>query len=64
MCIRDSRNRINSGELAPMNWSLYNKPTGYVTVPVPPKTKHIIKRLQKVVDAIFVDGQPPVSLVT
>lgn len=60
----DDRNRINSGELAPMNWSLYNKPTGYVTVPVHPKTKHIIKRLQKVVDAIFVDGQPPVSLVT
>ena len=56
MCIRD--------RLAPMNWSLYNKPTGYVTVPVHPKTKHIIKRLQKVVDAIFVDGQPPVSLVT
>ena len=60
----DDRNRINSGELAPMNWKLYNKPTGYVTVPVHPKTKHIIKRLQKVVDAIFVDGQPPVSLVT
>ena len=60
----DDRNRINSGELAPMNWKMYNKPTGYVTVPVHPKTKHIVKRLQKVVDSIFVDGQPPVSLVT
>ena len=60
----DDRARINSGELAPMNWSLYNKPTGYVTVPVHPKTKHIVKRLQKVVDAIFVEGRPPVSLVS
>ena len=60
----DDRARINSGELVPMNWSLYNKPTGYVTVPVHPKTKHIVKRLQKVVDAIFVEGRPPVSLVS
>jgi len=43
---------------------LYNKPTGFVTVPVH-KTygAHVVKRLQNVVDAIFVKGIPPLSLV-
>ncbi len=57
--------RLKSGELTPTNWEFYNKPTGFVTVPVH-KTygAHVVKRLQNVVDAIFVKGVPPLSLVS
>jgi len=56
--------KLRSGELQPCNWDFYNKPTGFVTVPVH-KTygAHVIKRLQNVVDAIFVKGVPPLSIV-
>ena len=56
--------KLRSGELQPCNWDLYNKPTGFVTVPVH-KTygAQVIKRLQNVVDAIFVKGVPPLSIV-
>ena len=60
----EDRQRINTGELTPCNWSLYNKPTGFVTVPVHKKSAHIVRRLQKVINSIFVDGVPPVSIVS
>ena len=55
---------IRSGAIVPGKFSMYRKPCGYVTIPVH-KTygAHITKRLQNVVDAIFVKGQPPLSLV-
>ena len=60
----EDRQRINTGELTPCNWSLYNKPTGFVTVPVHKKSAHIVRRLQKVINSIFIDGVPPVSIVS
>jgi superfamily II DNA or RNA helicase len=62
---KDDAARLQSGELQPQQWGFYNKPTGFVAVPVH-KTygKHVIKRLQNVVDAIFVKGIPPLSLVS
>ena len=61
---KDDAARLQSGELQPQQWGFYNKPTGFVAVPVH-KTygKHVVKRLQNVVDAIFVKGIPPLSLV-
>ena len=61
---KDDAARLKSGELNACEWGLYNKPTGFVTVPVH-KTygAHVVKRLQNVVDAIFVKGIPPLSLV-
>jgi len=56
--------KLRSGQLTPCQWGFYNKPTGFVTVPVH-KTygAQVIKRLQNVVDAIFVKGVPPLSIV-
>tara|TARA_B100000029_G_scaffold146586_1_gene141905 strand:+ start:1189 stop:2412 length:1224 start_codon:yes stop_codon:yes gene_type:complete len=61
----EDREKINNGELQPCEWAFYKKPTGYVTVPVHPKYgAHVVKRLQKVVDSIFIEGVPPISLIT
>ena len=61
---KDDAARLKSGELTACQWGFYNKPTGFVTVPVHRTYgKHVIKRLQNVVDAIFVQGIPPLSLV-
>lgn len=61
---KDDAARLKTGKLNACQWSLYNKPTGFVTVPVHRTYgKHVIKRLQNVVDAIFVQGIPPLSLV-
>ncbi len=59
---RDS-NRLQSGELTPCKWSLYHKPTGYITVPVHKTSKRTIKRLELVCDSIFNKGEPPLSIV-
>tara|TARA_B100000073_G_scaffold57648_1_gene42690 strand:+ start:2497 stop:3711 length:1215 start_codon:yes stop_codon:yes gene_type:complete len=61
---KEDASRLRTGELTACEWGFYNKPTGFVTVPVH-KTygKHVVKRLQNVVDAIFVKGIPPLSLV-
>ena len=61
---KDDAARLQSGDLKPQQWGFYNKPTGFVTVPVH-KTygAHVIKRLQNVVECIFVKGIPPLSLV-
>ena len=55
---------IANGKIAAGNVAMYRKSTGYVTVPVfknyGAKT---IQRLQRIVDTIFVEGQPATSLV-
>lgn len=61
---KDDAARIRSGELTPGKFDFYRKPFGYVTVPVHRTYgKQVTKRLQNVVDAIFVKGIPPLSLV-
>jgi len=55
---------IRSGAITAGKFEMYRKPCGYVTIPVHATYgAHITKRLQNVVDAIFVKGQPPLSLV-
>lgn len=55
---------IASGKLNPGEVQFYRKSTGYVTVPVFKNYgAQTIKRLQRIVDTIFVDGQPATSLV-
>ena len=61
---RDTK-RLQTGELKPCNWSMYHKPTGTITVPVSntKRTQRTINRLQLVVDSIFKQGEPPLSIV-
>ena len=60
---RDATN-LASGAVSPCDWSLYHKPTGYVTVPVHRNYgAAVIKRLQRVTDEIFVKGIPATALV-
>ena len=55
----DDVNDIASGRMTAGVVSLYRKQAGYVTVPVHGKTGiHTAKRLQNVVDTIFVKGLP------
>ena len=61
---RDSQG-IASGSITAGALSLYHKPTGYVTVPV--HSNHgaaIVKRLQRVVDEIFIKGIPATAIVS
>ncbi len=59
----DDSTAIRNGELQAGCFAMYTKPCGYVTIPVHEKYgSHIIKRLQTVVDAIFVKGVPPLAL--
>ena len=61
---KEDAKRIRSGELTAGNLKMYRKSTGYVTVPTYTNYgKHIATRLQRVVDAIFVHGIHPESLV-
>tara|TARA_B100000085_G_scaffold28214_1_gene23333 strand:- start:179 stop:1441 length:1263 start_codon:yes stop_codon:yes gene_type:complete len=61
---RDDAQRLQSGELQPQQWAFYNKPTGFVTIPVHRNHgANIIKRLQRVTDEIFVKGVPATALV-
>tara|TARA_B100001113_G_scaffold339640_1_gene323064 strand:+ start:21819 stop:23090 length:1272 start_codon:yes stop_codon:yes gene_type:complete len=61
---KEDAKRIRSGEIVAGKLDMYRKPTGYVTVPTYTNYgKHIAKRLQNVVDAIFVHGIHPESLV-
>ena len=50
----DDAARLQSGELQPQQWGFYNKPTGFVTVPVHRNYGAVIKRLQRITDEIFV----------
>ena len=55
---------IAAGNIVAGKFSLYRKPTGYVSVPVYKNYgKRTIQRLQNVCDAIFVKGIPPESFV-
>jgi hypothetical protein len=61
---KDDAADIASGKIPAGKVAFYRKPTGYVTVPV--HTNHgtqIAKRLQAVVDTIFIKGIPAHSLV-
>ena len=61
---QEDAQRLQSGTLAPQQWALYNKPTGFVTVPVHRNYgAAVIKRLQRVTDEIFVKGVPATALV-
>ena len=60
---RDSEG-IASGSITPGKFSCYHKPTGFVTVPV--HSNHgaaVVKRLQRIVDEIFIKGVPATALV-
>ena len=61
---KDDRDAINKGSIMPNQFQFFRKPHGYVTVPVCGKAgKQITDRLQRVVDAIFKEGVPPLSFV-
>ena len=61
---KDDRDAINKGALNPAEFQFFRKPHGYVTVPVCGKAGNAITtRLQRVVDAIFKEGIPPLSFV-
>jgi hypothetical protein len=56
--------RIQAGTLTPGDLASYTKSYGFVTVPTFGKRNaHTVKRLQSVVDAIFVKGVPPTSII-
>ena len=60
----DDAAKLQSGEMQPCAWGFYNKPTGFVTVPVHRNYgKAVIKRLQRITDEIFVKGVPATALV-
>ena len=60
---KDARD-IASGVIPKGQLSLYRKPTGYVTIPIHRNHgKHTVKRLQRVVDEIFVKGIPATAYV-
>jgi superfamily II DNA or RNA helicase len=60
----DDIQAIQQGTLAAGDLNNYSKSYGFVTVPTFGKRNaHTVKRLQNVVDAIFVKGVPPTSIV-
>ena len=61
---QDDIKAIQQGTLAAGDLNNYSKSYGFVTVPTFGKRNaHTVKRLQNVVDAIFVKGVPPASIV-
>ena len=61
---RDDTQRIQNGTLQAGDLQNYTKAYGFVTVPTFGKRNaHTVKRLQNVVDAIFVKGVPPTSII-
>ena len=62
---RQDTKSIQDGTLLAGNFHMYNKPCGFVSVPVPSNSNSkIVARLQKVTNSIFIDGIPPVSYVS
>jgi len=60
---KDARD-IASGVIPKGQLSLYRKPTGFVTIPIHRNHgKNTVKRLQRVVDEIFVKGIPATAYV-
>ena len=61
---RDDAADIAAGKIPAGAVEFYRKSTGYVTVPVFKNYgAQTIKRLQRIVDTIFIEGQPATSLV-
>jgi superfamily II DNA or RNA helicase len=61
---RDDIAAIQAGTLTPGDLPNYTKSYGFVTVPTfGRKNAQTVKRLQAVVDAIFVKGVPPTSII-
>ena len=61
---KDDAADLQSGALTPGAFANYRKPTGFVTVPVHQNYgAQVVKRLQRVVDEIFIKGVPPTALV-
>jgi len=61
---KDDAADLSSGKIAAGNFSMYRKPTGFVTVPVFKNYgQRTIQRLQNLVDTIFVQGKPAISVV-
>ena len=61
---KDDAADLSSGKIAAGNFSMYRKPTGFVTVPVFKNYgQRTIDRLQNLVNTIFVEGKPAISVV-
>ena len=61
---KEDANDLSSGKIAAGDYSMYRKPTGFVTVPVFKNYgDRTIKRLQNLVDTIFVQGKPAISVI-
>ena len=58
----DSRN-IAEGRIPAGACQFYKKPTGYLTVPIHNNYSAVVKRLQRVVDEIFIQGVAPTALI-
>ena len=58
------RNNISNGTLRPRAYHNYNKPTGYISIPVYSNYgKATAKRVQRTVDTIFKHGKPATSWI-
>mgnify|MGYP003338432711 FL=1 len=61
---RDDAADLSSGKIPAGNFTMYRKPTGFVTVPVFKNYgQRTIDRLQNLVNTIFVEGKPAISVV-
>ena len=61
---KDDAADLSSGKIAAGDYAMYRKPTGFVTVPVFKNYgDRTIKRLQNLVDTIFVQGKPAISVI-
>ena len=61
---KDDAEGIASGRLKSGACQFYKKPTGYVTVPIHNNYgQAVVKRLQRVVDEIFIQGVAPTALI-
>ena len=61
---KDDTKAIAEGRIPAGACQFYRKPTGYLTVPIHNNYGNaVVKRLQRVVDEIFVKGVAPTSIV-
>ena len=61
---KDDAAGIAAGTITPGKFEMYRKPTGFVTVPIHNNYgAAVIKRLQRIVDEIFIKGVAPTALV-
>ena len=58
------RNNISNGTLRPRAYHNYNKPTGFISIPVYNNYgKATAKRVQRTVDTIFKHGKPATAWI-